>query len=106
MDERPSSTWTLASAIGTGLNLCLCAPAAFGLAILVTESVDDEIGALTMILGAAVLIVVQLVLFCGAIFGFVRREPLAVLGIATFTLGLIAILGLMVFGGAAMSEFF
>jgi glucan phosphoethanolaminetransferase (alkaline phosphatase superfamily) len=100
------STWSLIAVIATGVMLCLCGPGTFGLAAVITETVEDELGALSMIIGGAALIVLQLVLMALAGVGLLKREKLRWLSVGTFALGLVAILMLALTSVAAMTEFF
>lgn len=80
--EVPGWLGPISGATGA-LGSLLALPILVLLSVFLVEEVDDELGALVFLLGAAMLGLVHLASFVGATFAFVRREVTRLWGIST-----------------------
>jgi hypothetical protein len=107
VDRSPpsGSPWSLTALICTAVLFVLGCPGTFAIAVAISETVDDGIGAASMLVGGAALILLQAAVLLPAVLGLVRREPLWYLCIPTFTFGAATILAQLACALAALSEF-
>lgn len=74
--------------------------------VMMVEEVDDELGAVVFLLGAAVLTLIHLGTFVSAGFGFVRRETTRLWGLSTLAFAGLTFMILMVGSLVALDELF
>jgi len=104
-DEIPGWLGPISGAAGA-LCALLGLPILVLLSVFLVEEVDDELGSLVFLLGAAMLGMVHLASFVGATFAFVRREVTRLWGISTVAFA--GLSGIFLFAGCliALEELF
>jgi len=104
-DERPGWTGPVSGGLSALLTVIVL-PVFLLMCLLLAEEVDDELGALVYVLGAAGMLVLYLGTIGGAVWGFIRREVTRMWGIATVPFGLISGLVLLALSVLALEELF
>jgi len=102
--KPPLGVLTIVSLALTLFLGCLCAPAAFGVAIWVTEEIDNDQGAWTMVIAGGIVILAQLVVWGLAVAGMFMKTRLRWLGFASIAVGVIHVALLSVLMIAAYAD--
>lgn len=104
-EEVPGWIGPLSGGVGALLSL-IGLPLLVLASVMLVEEVDDELGAVVFLLGAAVLTLTHMGTFVSAGFAFVRRETTRLWGLSTLAFAGLTIMILMVGSLAALDELF
>jgi len=85
-EETPGWLGPISGAVGA-MSALLGLPLLVVLSVFTFEEVDDELGALLFLLGTALLCMIHLASFVGAVFAFARREVTRLWGLSTLAFG-------------------
>jgi VIT1/CCC1 family predicted Fe2+/Mn2+ transporter len=97
--EPKKFRWSWLSAVVSTALLFLVGPLVVVLSVVITDNVGNKIGALSMVLGGTLVLLLQFATWVLAIIGFVVRGPKNHLGFAAFLMGLLtmAAIGLLMY---------
>lgn len=104
-EEIPGWIGPISGGVGALLSL-IGLPLLVLASVMLVEEVDDELGAMVFLLGAAVLTLTHLGTFVSAGFGFVRRETTRLWGLSTLAFAGLTFMILMVGSLVALEELF
>jgi hypothetical protein len=104
-EEIPGWIGPISGGVGALLSL-IGLPLLVLASVMLVEEVDDELGAVVFLLGAAVLTLTHLGTFVSAGFGFVRRETTRLWGLSTLAFAGLTFMILMVGSLVALEELF